>query len=181
MSARKTTCRRHLLRRAACGSGGESSSVRAPGYRARRGFTLIELIVTIGILGVVLSIAVPRLLTQRFGIHSARAQLIADFRLTRSDALARGDHFQLRVTSITTYVEERMQLVGVVWQPLTPATRRRTLPDGILFTGNVGSTFEFNTRGLLVTPGAAATLTLRDTKGITRPVTVWPSGQVAAL
>ena len=45
-----------------------------------------------------------------------------------------------------------------------------------------GSTFEFNTRGMLILPGAATTLVLSDAStGHTRNVTVWPSGQVAPL
>jgi type II secretory pathway pseudopilin PulG len=162
--------------------GGNASrwSIR---YGVAGGFTVIELVVTAGLLSVLLGIALINLPRTAYGLQDGNARLIADLRLSRNDALAKGDHFRLRVITKSTYSEYRMALQNDgTWAETGNPVRSRTLPTKIEFSGGVGSSFEFNTRGLLVTPDAAATLTLQDkTSNHTRQVTVWPSGQVAAL
>jgi prepilin-type N-terminal cleavage/methylation domain-containing protein len=149
---------------------------------AQRGLTLIECLVTMALVGVVLGIATPTLPRGTYALWGAHQQLLADLRRTRADALTRGDHYRLDVTSANTYAEFRLRLVGTVWVADAEALLNRTLPDGISFTAGIGTTFEFNTRGLLVLPEAAASLELTDTHSEhARAVTVWPSGQVAPL
>ena len=149
-------------------------------HKAERGFTLIELLVVVGILGVLMGIAVPRLPQGSYALWTAQQQLLADLRATRSDALTKGDHFRFDVTAAGAYAEYRMTLVGNNWVASATPTRSRVLPSGVTFASGVGSSFEFNTRGLMLNPGAAATLSLSDARtSHTRAVTVWPSGQVA--
>jgi hypothetical protein len=117
-----------------------------------------------------------------FALWNANAQLLADIRRTRADALIRGDHFRLDVSGPSDYKEYRLRLVGNEWLPQNPPVRSGTLPPGITFTAGVGKQFEFNTRGLLVDPDAAGTVALHDSNsGHTRHMTVWPSGQVIGL
>ena len=150
--------------------------------RNERGFSLIELLVTMGLIAVMLGIASPGMPRGAFALWDANQQLIADLRRTRTDALTKGDHFRLAVTSDTTYEETRLRLVGTVWTSDAIPERSRTLPAGVTFSAGVGTSFEFNTRGLLVTPEAAASLQLLDAHSYsTRQITVWPSGQVAPL
>jgi prepilin-type N-terminal cleavage/methylation domain-containing protein len=150
------------------------------------GFSLIEMLVTVAILAIALGVAVPRAPKRSFQLFMANQQVLGDLRLTRGDALTKGDHFVLKVTSETTYEEYRMQLVGNAWVVSGPPVRSRTLPDGVRFTAGftagVGAEFEFNTRGLLVLPGAAQSLRLYDDHTmLTKQITVWPSGQVAPI
>lgn len=152
----------------------------ARGERIRtRGFTVLELIVTVALMSIMTAIAMPRAPHSSLTLWGANEQLLADLRRSRADALTRGDHFVLEVTGASSYQERRMRLVGTEWLPQDPPVRLRNLPSGITFTAGVGMRFEFNTRGLLVIPDAAGSLQLHDTRsGHNRGVTVWPSGQV---
>jgi prepilin-type N-terminal cleavage/methylation domain-containing protein len=157
-----------------------------PNTRAQRrcasGLTIIELIVTLAVLGVAFAIAVPRAPRGAFSMWRGHAQLVADLRQTRADALTRGDHFVFEVLDATRYAEHRMTWNGAGWVKNIQPTRMRVLPDGIVFSAGTGAQFEFNTRGLLVLPGAAQSLRLRETaSGLERQITVWPSGQVAPI
>lgn len=130
-------------------------------------------------LSIMLAVAMPHAQRSSLTLWGANEQLLADLRRTRADALTRGDHFVLEVTGPDQYVERRMHLVGTEWLPVDPPVRTRTIPDGILFAAGVGERFEFNTRGLLVTPEDAGNLQLHDPhSGHYRSITVWPSGQV---
>jgi len=154
----------------------------SPRHRNGRGLTLLELLVTMAVFGIALGIAVPQTPRGAFVLWGADRQLLADLRETRAGALIKGDHFRFDVTGASTYAEYRMRLQGNVWVVSGPPLRGRTLPSGVIFTAGVGTQLEFNTRGLLVTPGAAASLALSDAHtGHTRQITVWPSGQVAVL
>jgi prepilin-type N-terminal cleavage/methylation domain-containing protein len=151
-------------------------------HRNERGLSIIELMVTMGLIAVMLGIASQGMPRGAFALWDANQQLIADLRRTRTDALIKGDHFRLAVTSATTYEERRLRLVGTVWTANVTPERSRTLPSGVTFSAGVGTSFEFNTRGLLVIPEAAASLQLLDAHtSYHRQITVWPSGQVAPL
>jgi hypothetical protein len=144
--------------------------------------SVIELLVTLSLCGLIVGMATPRANTNGFEMWKAQAQLIGDLRQTRADALAGGDHFILEIHDSTTYSEHRMSWNGVSWVKNVVAKRERTLPDGIVFSAGVGGAFEFNTRGLLVLPDAAQSLRIRDSQtGHERQITVWPSGQVAPI
>jgi len=144
--------------------------------------TLAELLVTMSLLAIVLGIALPQFPRRPYALWTAHEQLLADLRLARADALTRGDHFRFDIYGATTYREYRMRLVAGVWVINGPPLRDRTLPAGVSFTSGVGSQFEFNTRGLMLNPGAATQITLSEAAtGHTRVVTVWPSGQVMPL
>jgi prepilin-type N-terminal cleavage/methylation domain-containing protein len=149
-------------------------------YKAERGLTVIELLVALAIFGVLAGIALPQFRRGAFNLQAAQVQLLSDMRKTRDDALTRGDHYRLDILSTTSYAEYHLTVAAGIWSVSGGPLFSRTLASGItLPTGAVGRSFEFNTRGLMLNPGAATTLTLTDSPNShTRSVTVWPSGQV---
>lgn len=149
-------------------------------YKRERGMTVIELLVALAIFGVLAGIALPQFRPGAFNLQTAQNQLLADMRRTRDDALTRGDHYRLDIISVSQYAEYHLTVAGGVWTVSGGALFTRNLPTGItLAAAAVGRSFEFNTRGLMLNPGAATTLTITDSPNShTRSVTVWPSGQV---
>jgi prepilin-type N-terminal cleavage/methylation domain-containing protein len=162
-------------------SDADSSLRQSRVYTRERGLTLIELIATMAIFGVVLAVAIPQFPRDAFALWGAQTQLLADLRRVRGDALTKGDHFRLQVDDATHYSTYRMTLAGAVWSPSGAPIVNRALPSGVTFVAGVGANFEFNTRGLMVNPSAAQTLDLADAAGHHHDITVWPSGQVAPL
>ncbi len=155
--------------------------VRRRPHVFERGLTVIELLVAVGVFGLLAAIAIPHVQPARYALWTAQEQLMADLRTTRMDALTKGDHFRFDVTGANTYAEYRMSLVGAAWVAAATPVRSRKLPSGVTFSGSPSNQFEFNTRGLMLNPGAAATLTMTDSHtGHSKGVTVWPSGQVIA-
>lgn len=155
-------------------------------HKSTRGMSLIEMLVALAIFAVALGIAVPRVQNGAFALWNAEQLVLGDLRYTRAQALTKGDHFVFQVNDDQSYSIHRMELNGAVWEPSNPPVRSRSLPSGVIFTAGfaagVGANFEFNTRGLLVLPGAAQSLRLYDNYTLlTRQITVWPSGQVAPI
>jgi prepilin-type N-terminal cleavage/methylation domain-containing protein len=163
-------------------TGDAPASLRDGGrHRSERGFSLLELLAGLGLLGVVVGIAALQMPRGAYALWGAQTELLGDLRGVRADALTKGEHFRLTVVDASSYRVERMQLDGTGnWVPRTPPLKERTLPAGVTFTTGVGNFFEFNTRGLMVNPSWAQTLNLYDgARSLNRWVTVWPSGQVA--
>lgn len=150
--------------------------------RNEHGWTLIEILTAVALLGIVAAIAVPHVPQRTYGLWSAHNMVIADLRRARADALTKGDHFRLQVTTDRTYTVARMRDDdwNGVWEVDGSTMQSKSLPDGITFVGGDDATYEFNTRGLLVVPDGVISLELHDPEtGKTRYITVWPSGQVA--
>jgi Tfp pilus assembly protein FimT len=152
--------------------------------RGRRGLALIELLASFAVLGVIAAVAIPQFRSNTHDLWQAHTLLLADLRQARAYALTRGDHFRIMITSATEYELRRLRDDDndSNWTADAQALRVRALPDGVTVSSNGGSQFEFNTRGLMINPNAAAVLTLVDSHtGYDRRITVWPSGQVAPL
>jgi hypothetical protein len=147
--------------------------------RSSAGFGILELLATIAMLAVMARFGLPHVADSDFALFQAHAQLVADLRAARAHALVTGDHFQLAMTSPSTYVTQRMGLVDDEWTASAEPTVDRTLPRGVHITRGAAARFEFDTRGMLVDPVGADLLEMHDTRtGSTRQITVWPSGQV---
>jgi prepilin-type N-terminal cleavage/methylation domain-containing protein len=144
------------------------------------GFTVIELLVAMSLFAVMVGTALAAFPRKPYAVWTAQAELVAELRRARNDALTRGDHFRLVLTDSNNWATYRLTLVGGAWVVSGAPVRSGTWASGAEITTGVGGQFEFTTRGLMLTPGAATTIVVQDVdSGYHRGVTIWPSGQVA--
>jgi prepilin-type N-terminal cleavage/methylation domain-containing protein len=95
--------------------------------RVRAGYTLMELLLVLTIIGVLLSIGAPRVAQANRSGHLewARQTFIGDVRQARQEAIRRNVSIAVRRTGATTY---SIDSIGT-----------RTLPSGVAFTGGPDS------------------------------------------
>lgn len=146
--------------------------------RTECGFSLLEIIVGIGIMLVLLGTAVSYIRPSIYDLESATGELLSNLRISRSRAIGRGVRYRFTIPSDSTYRVERLQEVAGAWVPDGTETRVVALPATVRVTNGVAATVEINTRGLLVQPVDLLLVTLESaSNGQTRTVEVWPSGQ----
>ncbi|MGE0823617.1 MAG: Tfp pilus assembly protein FimT/FimU [Candidatus Binatia bacterium] len=146
------------------------------------GFTVVELLVTIGIIGIVGMLAIPAINSGTISLSSASEELQANLRLARGNAVGRGVHFRVTL-DMDSYTVERLHDPDEdgVWSTDTsfpPQTTR--LPSSVHVSEGVGTVVEFDTRGLLYPlPEEPLSITLDNAKtNQTKHLKVWASGQV---
>jgi type II secretion system protein H len=132
--------------------------------RNRRGFTLLEVLVVVVIIGAVLALAVPPLqaVSQRTELSSGAQQLIGDLRLARTEAIRRNTSVFVARTGSSTY---QIQYVGA-----------RTLPGEVRFNSGP-DTVRFAAFGPVVT-GTSTYALRRGTR--TMNVVLTAAGHAAA-
>ncbi|PJI95763.1 type IV fimbrial biogenesis protein FimT [Acidovorax sp. 69] len=142
------------------------------------GFTLIELMVTVALLAVLLSLAAPSfqalLETQR--MRAAAFDLMADLTLARNEALKRGDlanPVTLRPTSgdATHWESGWSVMVGT-----EVVSRKNSLGNGVTFTGPALVTFDRNGRVSSATTVARFAL-VNSSANRSRCISLDPSGR----
>lgn len=155
---------------------------------SQHGMSLIELLVAIGILGLLVALALPRLNSRQLDLSTATQDLVGNLRIARANASGRGAHY-LATFSSSSYSIQRLQDNDDdgVWEPEGPSLQV-DLPGGVSLTVQDGDgVVEFNARGLIEPNAGDAVaeierLTLTDSRdGRTQQVEVWPSGQVQVV
>lgn len=156
--------------------------------RSQRGMSMIELIVTIGILSLLMAFSLPNINSGVLNLPLVSQTLVGDIRMARANATTRGVHYRVSIES-SSYTIQRLQDEDEddVWEPDGAfPTQTVELPTGlsITFSSGEGAIVEFTTRGLLVeqedgTPAEIVTLTVVDSiHDESKSLEVWPSGQV---
>ena len=142
------------------------------------GYTLIEVLTTIGVLGIVLAAALPHLDTRRQDLETTMDSLIGDLRVARAKSIATGVHYSLDRSDTGHYVLNRHIDNGDGTWPIDTAIKTVTLPSTVQFW-MWPNDIEFNTRGMLVSPSYPVVGIVGDL-GTSRwhGVDIWPSGQV---
>src|SRR5262249_28874392 len=96
---------------------------RAPARRQRHsllrstaGLTLVDLVTTLSVVGIVASTAMPHFDKRRANVGTTQRLVIANLRLARSNAVTRNVHYQVEFPSASQMKVERMKVVNNVWQ-----------------------------------------------------------------
>ena len=110
--------------------------MRARITRSARGFTMIELLVIIVMVGMLLAIALPRFAEQRrrLQVDTAAHQLAGDLRRTQVEAIRSNRTVELAPTGASTY---NIQSVPTVLVPAVTVFNTRSFQDNVTF--GVGS------------------------------------------
>lgn len=145
----------------------------------QRGYSLIELLVAVGIFGLLAAIGLPHLDTRRQDIQSVSKQVIADYRWARNRAITSGVHFGIEWVATNAYEVQRMkQAANGSWSK-DVTVKRVTLPGNINTMWYWPSLQEFNTRGMMVTSTYPLYQLFWDSNySGWHMLSLWPSGQI---
>lgn len=121
----------------------------APPLRARRGFTLPEMLMVLVIMGIMAAMAGPRLArwVQTVSQRSVANQLVADLGRARALAAREGATVSVRVVSATTYQVTVDSASGTLIRQVKRVDLSRMNRD-TRFASAVGSRIAFDSRGI---------------------------------
>jgi len=146
--------------------------------RSISGYTLIEVLTTVCVLGIVLAAALPHLDPRRQDLETTMQSLLGDLRFARAKAISSGVHYSVSRTDSGHYNMNRHRDGGDGTWPVDSVVKTINLPSTVQFwmwPDNI----EFNTRGMLVAPAFPVVGIIGDLATSTwHGVDVWPSGQV---
>ncbi|MGD9764294.1 MAG: Tfp pilus assembly protein FimT/FimU [Candidatus Binatia bacterium] len=152
---------------------------RAKHLHRHGGFSLIELLVSVAIFGVLSALALPHVDLRRQDVQSATKQVIADYRWARTRAITSGDHFAITWTGGSAYEIQRLKENAQGTWVVDTVVKRVQLPSHITTWFTWPATQEFNTRGMMISTTWPVWQLLYDTQfNGWHMFSVWPSGQV---
>jgi len=158
-----------------------------------RGYSLVEVIVAMGIFAIVARIAIPHLDARRMRINAAQQLVASNLRMARAKAITKSVHYRVDFTNANQMQISPMvqDIVSGIWS--MDATQQQTLalPTNTHFASGsqcvspcqaiIGTNVEFNSRGIITNLAALEQITLVDDFGVSKALQAWPSGQINEL
>lgn len=110
------------------------------------GFTLLELLVAVGLMTVVLGVATPMISTirNRYVLDGASRQIAMEISRARMQAIAQGRTVRLRLDTANSYVIEASE-DGTNFEPISDSF---ILPAGVAVTAGYTGSPRFNRQGM---------------------------------
>jgi len=156
----------------------------------RRGYSMVEVLVAVGILGILVATALPHMDTRRESTNTAVQAVIAHIRLARSKAISTGCHYCFHKSASNKYYVRRWK--EVTYPPYWASDKtilNYTFPAHVTwsledYVGPHGEHIMFNTRGMSVdsytnqVSPQSVRIRVWDTLGISHTIVVTPAGQV---
>jgi prepilin-type N-terminal cleavage/methylation domain-containing protein len=156
---------------------------QVPAWRVR-GYSVIELMVTVTVVAILMGIAVPLWKASSLNIVTARRMVVANLRLARANAITKSIHYQVSFATDPGSVKLSRMLPptppATTWTVDTTKVQTSALPKSTQ-TSTPSVVVEFNTRGMVANSSTMTLITLTDSFGHTKSLQVWPSGQVHEL
>lgn len=146
---------------------------------AENGFSIVELVVIIVLVGLLAFTAIPRMAGPSLALDAQAEQLAADIRYTQSLAMTRGDRFRINLTAASYQVTDSAGMNPQI-HPGTSSTNPVLLKSVSLSGPLINNYLAFDGRGIPYTvynssTGMAASATITLTGGsATRTVVISP-------
>jgi prepilin-type N-terminal cleavage/methylation domain-containing protein len=147
-----------------------------------RGYSLIEVVVTLSIIATLIAIAMPMWNANRMNILTARRMVLANLRLARANAITKSLRYQVSFPDAG-----HVALSGMLQNPAgsgtwvvdTTKVQTSALPANTqISAAALSTTVQFNTRGMVTNASTMTGIGLTDSFGNTKSLQVWPSGQI---
>lgn len=154
------------------------------------GYSLVEVLVAVGILGILVATALPHMDTRRETTNTTVQSVIAHLRLARSKAISTGCHYCFHKNASNKYYVRRWK--EVTSAPYWASDRNiltYTLPAHVSwslqnYVGPHGEHVMFNTRGMSIdsytnqVSPQSVRIAVWDSLGASHTVVVTPAGQI---
>jgi prepilin-type N-terminal cleavage/methylation domain-containing protein len=147
-----------------------------------RGYSLIEVTVTVSIVAIMIAIAMPMWKANRMNVLTARKMVLANLRLARANAITKSIHYQVSFPDAGHVTLSRMfqsPAGSGTWVVDTTKVQTSALPANTqVAADSLSTTVQFNSRGIVANTSTMTAIRLTDSFGNTQSLQVWPSGQM---
>lgn len=147
-----------------------------PALSSRRGFTLVEALLTLGILGVLAGLTIPLVasLPAATSLEASAGALAAQLRRAQARSVAGWDD---HAWGVAFFSDQYTVFAGPSYAARIVAEDEvTTLPTAVTLSSDLGAEVLFSSNGV---PSADGTLTLTQADGLTAAVDVGPAGAIS--